>query len=87
MLAAVKEAGREGQVIFASQGADPSVWPEIRNNDYYAGSTAYFPERYGEYLIPAIIKMIKGEKVEGPILVKHVAITRDNIDQYYPEQK
>jgi len=87
MLAAVKEAGREGQVIFASQGADPSVWPEIRTNDYYAGSTAYFPEKYGEYLIPAIIKMIKGEPVEGPILVKHVAITRENIDQYYPEKK
>ncbi len=87
MLAAVKEAGREGQVIFASQGADPSVWSEIRTNPYYAGSTAYFPEKYGEYLVPAIIKMMKGEKVEGPILVQHVAITKDNIDQYYPETK
>jgi ribose transport system substrate-binding protein len=86
MLAAVKEAGREDQVIFASQGADPSVWGEIRANPMYAGSTAYFPEYYGRYLIPAIIRMMNGEKVEGPILVEHVAITKDTIDQYYPEE-
>lgn len=87
MLAAVQEAGRQDQVIFASQGADPSVWSEIRTNPMYAGSTAYFPELYGTYLIPNIIKMIKGETVEGPILLDHVAITKDNIDQYYPEQE
>ena len=86
MLAAVREAGREGQVIFASQGADPSVWDEIRTNPYYAGSVAYFPEYYGRYLIPAIIRMMDGERVEGPILIDHVAITRDNIDQYYPQR-
>lgn len=86
MLAAVREAGREGQVIFASQGADPSVWEEIRTNPYYAGSVAYFPEYYGRYLIPAIIRMMDGEKVEGPILLEHVAITKDNIDQYYPQR-
>ena len=84
MLAAVKEAGREDEVIFASQGADPSSWEEIRTNPMYAGSTAYFPEYYGRYLVPGIIKMIKGEEVEGPILVEHVAITKDTIDQYYP---
>jgi ribose transport system substrate-binding protein len=86
MLAAVREAGREGQVIFASQGADPSVWDEIRTNPYYAGSVAYFPEYYGRYLIPAIIRMMDGERVEGPILIDHVAITKDNIDQYYPQR-
>ncbi len=86
MLAAVQEAGREDQVIFASQGADPSVWSEIRTNPMYAGSTAYFPEYYGRYLIPAIIQMMNGETVEGPILVEHLAITKDNIDQYYPQQ-
>ena len=84
MLAAVREAGREGQVVFASQGADPSVWDEIRNNEYYASSTAYFPEYYGRYLVPGIVKMIKGEKVADPMLVDHVALTKANIDQYYP---
>jgi ribose transport system substrate-binding protein len=85
MLAAVQEAGREDQVIFASQGADPSVHDEIRNNPMYAGSVAYFPELYGTYLVPNIIRMINGEEVEDPILVEHLAITSENIDEYYPE--
>jgi ABC-type sugar transport system substrate-binding protein len=40
MLAAVREAGREGQVIFASQGADPSVWRERSVVHYVAGLSA-----------------------------------------------
>lgn len=85
-LSAVQEAGREGQVIFASQGADPSVHAEIRANEFYAGSTAYFPERYGELLIPNIIRMINGEEPESdPLLIEHVFITADNIGEYYPE--
>ncbi|MCP4168210.1 MAG: sugar ABC transporter substrate-binding protein [Chloroflexi bacterium] len=86
MLAAVQEAGRDDQVIFASQGADSSVWSEIRTNPMYAGSTAYFPEFYGRYLIPNIIRMVNGEAVEDPILIEHLAITADNIDDYYPEE-
>ena len=85
MLAAVQESGRDDQVIFASQGADSSVWSEIRTNPMYAGSTAYFPEFYGRYLIPNIIRMVNGEEVEDPILIEHLAITADNIDEYYPE--
>lgn len=85
-LSAVKEAGREGQVIFASQGADPTSQAEMRINQYYAGSTAYFPERYGEILVPDIIKAIKGETIEDPHLIEHIFISADNIDQFYPEQ-
>ena len=86
MLAAVQEAGREDQVIFGSQGADSTSWSEIRNNPMFAGSTSYFPERYGEFLVPNIIRMINGEEVEDPILMEHFAITADNIDMYYPEE-
>ncbi len=84
MLAAVQEAGREGQVIFSSQGADATSWTEIRNNPYWAGSVAYFPERYGELLVPNIIRLIKGEETEDPILMTHIAINKDNIDTWYP---
>ena len=52
MLAAVQEAGREDHVIFGSQGADRTSWGEIRNNPAYSNSVAYFPERYGELLVP-----------------------------------
>ena len=86
MLAAVQEAGREGQVIFSSQGADATSWPEIRDNPYWAGSVAYFPERYGEFLVPNIIRLINGEETDDPILMEHVSINSGNIDEWYPEE-
>lgn len=82
--AAAEEAGRLDQLAIASQGADATVHPEIRENPQYVGSTAYFPENYGTYLIPAIIRMINGEDVPDPILVEHVFINADNIDEFYP---
>lgn len=82
---AVEEAGREGQVIFASNGADPTAHEEIRNNEFYAGATAFFPERYGELIVPNIIRMINGEEPESdPLLVEHVFVSADNIDDVYP---
>ncbi len=86
MLAATQEAGRDGQVIYSTQGADKSSWVEIRNNPMWAGSVAYFPERYGEFLVPNIIRLINGEETEDPILMEHVSINADNIDEWYPEE-
>lgn len=83
---AVEEAGRQGQVIFGSNGADPTAHDAIRNDEYYAGAAAFFPERYGELLVPNIIRMINGEEPEDdPLLIEHVFINSENIDEYYPE--
>lgn len=83
-LAAAEEAGRLDQMAIASQGADTTVHETIRTVAQYVGSTAYFPENYGTYIIPAIIQMIKGETVADPILVEHLLIDATTIDQYYP---
>ncbi len=82
-LAAAEELGIADDVVFASQGADATIHSEIRANPNYVGSTGYFPERYGEWLIPAIIKMIRGEDVPDPIYVEHEFIGENNIDEYY----
>jgi len=34
--------------------------------------------------VPAIMKMINGIDVEDPLLLEHLLITADNIDDYYP---
>lgn len=82
---AVEQAGRRGQVIFASNGADPSGHDLIRNDEFYAGATGFFPERYGELVVPNIIRMLNGEEPESdPLLMEHVFITSENIDEYYP---
>jgi ribose transport system substrate-binding protein len=87
-IAAFEAAGRRGDVKVIGQNADPSGWPELckadPDNAYY-GSTAYFPENYGDKIMPAIIDLIEGRPVPPSIYVDHVLITRDNINDYYPE--
>ena len=83
-LAAAEELGIEDYVVYGSQGADATIHDTIRTNSHYVGSTAYFPESYGTYVVPAILKMINGESVEDPLLLDHLLITADNINNYYP---
>lgn len=82
-LAAAKSAGREGDVYIAGQGADPSAWCEIKNNPNWIGDTAYFPERYGEILIPNMIRAINGETIPELLYVPHELVDAANIDQVY----
>nr|ADI22932.1 ABC-type sugar transport system, periplasmic component [uncultured actinobacterium HF0500_35G12] len=83
-LAAAEELGIEDNVVYGSQGADATIHDTIRTNSHYVGSTAYFPEAYGTYVVPLILKMINGVSVEDPTLLDHLLITADNIDDYYP---
>ena len=46
---------------------------------------AYFPERYGEWLIPAMIDALECRPLPPAIYVDHVFINADNMCEYYPE--
>lgn len=84
---AVEESGRSGQVIFGTQGANSVTHGLIREDQYFAGGAGYFSERYGELLVPNIIRMIKGEGPESdPLLMTHVFIDSGNIDELYPAE-
>lgn len=83
---AVQAAGRDGQVAFASNGADPSAHDLIRSDPWYVGAAGFFPEDYGDLVIPNIIRMMNGEEPESdPLLMEHVFINSENIDEYYNE--
>lgn len=82
-LAAARTAGKEDLLFVSGQGADPSAWCEIKNNPQWIADAAYFPERYGEIGVPYLIKAIKGEEIPKDLLVPHVVITAENIDEYY----
>ena len=86
-LAAARTAGKQDQLFVSGQGADPSAWCEIKTNEQWIADAAYFPERYGEIGVPALIKAIKGQKVGKELYVPHVVITADNIEQYYKPEK
>jgi ribose transport system substrate-binding protein len=66
------------------QGADRIVREEIRHPDSrIIGSTAYWPERYGEKLIPLAVKILQGE-APPTVHIDHEFINATNIDAFYP---
>jgi ribose transport system substrate-binding protein len=84
-LAAARTAGRESELRIGAQGADPSAWQEIACNPVWLADAAYFPERYGTILIPAVVELLKGNTIDKNLFTKHEAITKDNIRTVYPE--
>jgi ribose transport system substrate-binding protein len=84
-FAAARTAGREGELRLAGQGADPTSWKDIACNPQWLADTAYFPERYGEILIPAVVKLLNGETVETNLFTKHEVVTKDNVRTLYPD--
>lgn len=84
-LQAARKVGRETDVVIVGQGVDRLVQEEIRDpQSRLIGSTAYMPEKYGERLIDLALKILHSESVPPAVYMKHVFITADNIDHYYP---
>ena len=84
-LAAADVAGRKDQVWIVAHGADPSSLDPIRNEPQWIGDVAYFPEKYGELIVPLAVSLAKGESVPEQSLITHILINKANIDQYYPK--
>ncbi len=85
-IAAFEAAGREDQLIAVSQGADPSAQDEwVKEGSRFLGDTAYFPEKYGSYIIPAMLDALECKPLPPSIYVDHVFITKDNLCEYYPD--
>ncbi|MEM7734695.1 MAG: sugar ABC transporter substrate-binding protein [Deinococcota bacterium] len=84
VIAAAEAAGRSEQVIVVGQNADPSGQEEmIKEGSRYLGATAYFPENYGDKLVPAMIDILECRPVTPAIYVDHVFISQDNLCEYY----
>jgi ribose transport system substrate-binding protein len=83
---AAQAAGREQHIAVCSVDASDRGREEIRRpGSRHVGSTASFPERYGDKLIPLMIRMIDGEEVPEENFTDHVFITAANVDEYYPD--
>lgn len=68
--------------LVLSQGVDDLGLQLIREG-VIDGDSAYFPEKYGEWLVPAALAHIYGDPVPAYMFIDNVIITKDNIDQYY----
>ena len=87
-LAAVRafeEAGLASECAVMGQNALREARAELRRSGTrLVGSVAYFPERYGEELIPLALNILRKKPVPATIFVKHQLITPQNVDLIYP---
>ena len=82
-IGAAQTLGRDSDLYYSGQGTDPSIWCEIQNNPNYIASVAYYPERYGTILVPAIISALEGNSIAGQLFTPHQIITSENIEDIY----
>ncbi|HEX9116793.1 MAG TPA: substrate-binding domain-containing protein [Anaerolineae bacterium] len=84
---AAQAAGRADQVEVAGQGGDDVGLGALRGpKNGFLGTTAYLPDHYGDDLIPLGCDLLAGKQIPAESYIKHVFLTRDNVDQYYPKK-
>ena len=77
------QAGSRRVGLPVGMGADEQE--TLIGEENFIASVAYFPERYGNYLIPIALMQLAGRALPPAILVQHVFVTPANICQYYAE--
>lgn len=84
-LRAFEEAGAPEQCAVMGQNALRAARDELRRpGTMLVGSVAYFPERYGEELIPLALNILKKKPAPTAVFVKHQLLTPRNVDLVYP---
>ncbi|MCP2357098.1 ribose transport system substrate-binding protein [Nonomuraea thailandensis] len=82
-LAAARVQNRMDDLYLGVQNLNPKNCV-IYTAPHWLGSVAYFPEKYGQILVPNLIKAMKGEKLPAELLVPHEFVTKETVKQYYP---
>lgn len=84
-LRAFEEAGAPEQCAVMGQNALRAARDELRRpGTRLIGSVAYFPERYGEELIPLALNILRKKPTPTALFVKHQLLTPRNVDLIYP---
>jgi ribose transport system substrate-binding protein len=85
MTNAMRKAGKkEGEdYLGIASGTDELGQKEIKNG-HESASIAFFPEKYGEWLLPMLEDVLAGNPVPSFVGQGLPVITRDNIEEFYP---
>lgn len=84
-LRAIEEAGGNHVCAAVGQNATQDAREELRRaGTRLIGSVAYFPERYGDQLIPLALGLLQNQPTAPATFVKHQLITPKNVDLIYP---
>ena len=83
-IGAANTLGRQTDLYYGGQGTDPSIWKDVACNPNYIVSVAYFPEKYGDLLIPNMVTKLQGGEIPKEIFTQHIVVNKDNIRSVYP---
>jgi ribose transport system substrate-binding protein len=85
VLNAAQSANRD--VLASGIGGDDVGIAALRTGKPagFAGTTLFFPENYGKDLIPMGCDLLAGKQVPADVYIKHVFLTAQNLNQYYPQ--
>ena len=84
-LQAFRDAGREEHCAIVGHNASPEAHEELaRKNSRLVGSVGYFPERYGEGVIPLALDLLAGRPVPPATFIRHEMVTPSNLRAFYP---
>lgn len=85
---ALEEGGFLGRAAAASLGASDEALVDLRDRtddeSIFKATISYFPERYGQYLVPAIVDLLEGRPVPDRIIPDVSPVTRENVQELYP---
>ena len=90
-FAAIQAARRDSDCFVINHGMSVQTRENLYESlgsgidNAWRGGVGYFLERYGEYVVPAAIKLAKGEEIPDNIYMDHVFIDRNNIEEHYPK--
>ena len=87
-LKAIKDAGRSlKNTVVVGHDATLSARKElVKTNSCLLGSIGFFPEKYGEQIIPMVLKILGGEAVPPMAYIEHKLITKENVELLYPHK-
>ena len=88
VIGSLRAAGRwdPGRLVLVSHGCDRIGRAQLRGG-LVDGSIAYFPERYGRYLLPAALALLEAQPLPPYIYVDVRAITRESLAACYPLER
>jgi ribose transport system substrate-binding protein len=81
---AARSLGRVDELRIGAQGVEPVKF-EVACEAHWIAAAAYFPERYGNILIPAMIDLLDGQQLPPELLMPHVSVTAENIREIYDD--
>jgi ribose transport system substrate-binding protein len=86
MYRGVVQAGRQSDATVVTIGAvNPDGLNYICENKAFAGGVSYTPERFADWMIPAMIAEINGAKLPATMTIPTTYIGRNDIAQHYPK--